>query len=57
MSIYHLAEQELVQQVATCPLYQSESAYRLRPYVVGMRQSSLGTFPNDDWVAGYITRH
>lgn len=57
MSAYHQAEQDLVQQVATCPLFQYQSDYLMRPYVVGMRQSGLGLFADDDWLAGYIARH
>jgi peptide/nickel transport system substrate-binding protein/oligopeptide transport system substrate-binding protein len=57
LALYNQAEQELMQQVAACPLFQGQSAYRLRSYVVGMQQSSLGLFPNDDWLAGYIARH
>ncbi len=57
MSAYHQAEQELIQQVAACPLYQTQIAYLLRPYVSGMRQTSLGLIPNNDWIAGYIAQH
>ncbi len=55
MKLYNQAEQELVQQVATCPLFQYQSAYLLRTDIYGMRQNGMGIIADDDWVTGYRT--
>lgn len=56
LQLYNQAEQQLIQQVATCPLFQYQSAYLLRTSIVGMRQNGMGLFPNDDWIKGYRAR-
>ncbi len=55
MKLYNQAEQALVQQVATCPLFQHQAGYLLRSSIYGMRQNGLGLFADDDWVTGYRT--
>lgn len=57
MALYAQAEQELIQQVAICPLYQNEQLYRVRPYVHGCAPDALGMVPTDAWVSCFIARH
>jgi oligopeptide transport system substrate-binding protein len=52
---YNQAEQQLVQQVATCPLFQYQTGYLLRSSIYGLRQNGQGYFADDDWVMGYRT--
>ena len=54
---YNQAEQLLVNNVATCPLYQSQNFYQLRTYVHNWTQSSGAFTPDDSWIATYITNH
>ena len=55
---YLRAERLFIDNAALCPLYQSVSAYALRPWVKGdFVKDGRGIFPNDAWVTGYITRH
>ncbi|HEX6122430.1 MAG TPA: peptide ABC transporter substrate-binding protein, partial [Ktedonobacterales bacterium] len=49
MSLYHQAEQLLVQQVAVCPLYQYQQAYRVRSYVRNYVENAGGTLALDQW--------
>jgi oligopeptide transport system substrate-binding protein len=55
LKLYNQAEQQLVQQVATCPLFQYQTGYLLRTNIYGMRQNGMGIIPDNDWVTGYRT--
>lgn len=55
LRLYNRAEQQLVQQVATCPLFQYQTGYLLRTIIDEMRQNGMGIIPDDDWVVGYRT--
>lgn len=57
LALYAQAEQELIQQVAVCPIAQTETLYRLRDYVHGCLPNALGTIPTDAWVSCYIGQH
>jgi oligopeptide transport system substrate-binding protein len=57
MQDYNQAEQQLVNQVATCPLYQGIDFYRVRTYVSGWYQNAGGGTPNDAWIATQIQNH
>jgi peptide/nickel transport system substrate-binding protein/oligopeptide transport system substrate-binding protein len=57
MQAYNQAEQLLVNQVATCPLYQGINFYQVRSYVNNWLQDAAGSTPNDNWVATTISNH
>lgn len=57
LALYAQAEQELIQQVAVCPIYQGEQFYRLRSYVHGCAPDALDLIPADTWVSCFIARH
>jgi len=58
MSKYNQAEQMLVDNVATCPVYQSTGHYRVRTWVKGdFVQTAQGQFPLDAWATAYIAQH
>ena len=57
MSLYNAAEQELVNQVAVCPLYQGPDIYRVRTYVNGYVEDAQGMNALDSWVSMYIANH
>jgi len=54
---YNQAEQLLINQVATCPLYRGNSYYQVRSWVHGWYINAGGGTPNDAWVSAYITNH
>lgn len=54
---YLQAEQLLINQVATCPVYQSENFYVVRPYVKGYFEAASGVTPLTTWDTVYITTH
>lgn len=56
-TLYQSAEQELVTNVATCPILQNQLFYRLRTYVKSFAMDSRGLFPNDAWVTAVIAAH
>jgi oligopeptide transport system substrate-binding protein len=56
-TLYQSAEQELVTNVATCPILQNQLFYRLRTYVKNFAMDSRGLFPNDAWVTATIAAH
>lgn len=55
--LYGQAEQELIQQVAVCPIAQVDVLYRMRDYVHGCLPDALGVIPTDAWVSCYIAQH
>ena len=57
MGLYNAAEQELVNQVAVCPLYQGPDIYQVRTYVNGYQEDAQGNNPLDNWVKMYIQSH
>jgi oligopeptide transport system substrate-binding protein len=53
--LYNRAEQQLIDNVAVCPIYQTMNHYALRTWVKGdFVEDARGLFPNDAWVSGYI---
>jgi peptide/nickel transport system substrate-binding protein/oligopeptide transport system substrate-binding protein len=54
---YNQAEQMLINQVATCPLYQGNSNYQVRSYVHGFFIEAGAQTPNDAWQSMYIAAH
>lgn len=54
---YNQAEQLLVENVATCPLYQVVGYYEIRPTVHNFVENASGFNPNDNWVEMYKTNH
>jgi hypothetical protein len=57
MTSYNQAEQLLINQVATCPLYQGIDFYQVRSYVNNWYQNAAGATPNDAWVVTTIAQH
>ena len=57
LQMYHQAEQQLVNDVAWLPMFQSYAARLLKPYVVGRVYNDLGLVPPDDWANAYIALH
>ena len=55
--IYNQAEQQLVNDVAWMPMFQSEATRLLKPYVVGRVYNGLGLVPPNDWANVYIAAH
>ncbi|HET8906909.1 MAG TPA: ABC transporter substrate-binding protein [Ktedonobacterales bacterium] len=56
--LYQQAEQQLIDNVVVCPLYQTMNHYALRTWVKGdFVEDARGIFPNDAWVSGYIATH
>jgi oligopeptide transport system substrate-binding protein len=57
-ALYQQAEQQLIDNVVVCPLYQTMNTYALRAWVKGnFVEDARGIFPNDAWVSGYIATH
>jgi oligopeptide transport system substrate-binding protein len=57
-ALYQQAEQQLIDNVVVCPLYQTMHTYALRAWVKGnFVEDARGIFPNDAWVSGYIATH
>ena len=57
MQLYNQAEQLLINNVATCPMYQTLIFYQVRQYVHNWYQNAGATTPLDAWVATYLTNH
>ncbi len=57
IQVYLQAEQQLVNDVAWLPMFQSYAARLLKPYVVGRVFNDLGLVPPNDWANVYIARH
>ncbi len=57
MQLYNQAEQLLINNVATCPMYQTLLFYQVRQYVHNWNQNSGAQTPLDAWVATYISSH
>jgi ABC-type oligopeptide transport system substrate-binding subunit len=58
MPLYQQAEQILVDQTASCPLYQTKNRYLLRGWGKGgFAEDGRGLIPNDAWITGYIAPH
>jgi oligopeptide transport system substrate-binding protein len=55
--MYNQAEQQLVNDVAWLPMFQSYATRLLKPYVVGQVYNDLGLVPPDDWASIYIALH
>jgi oligopeptide transport system substrate-binding protein len=56
LALYNQAEQLLVSNVASIPLYQPQTAYVVRPYVTYFRAASAG-FPSiETWQRMYLAR-
>jgi peptide/nickel transport system substrate-binding protein/oligopeptide transport system substrate-binding protein len=56
-TLYNQAEQLLVNNVATCPVYQYAAHYRVRQFVHGYVETAQGNPSNDQWVQTYIATH
>jgi oligopeptide transport system substrate-binding protein len=54
---YNQAEQLLVTNVATCPLYQNTAFYQVRSYVHGYSESAEGYLALDELAKMYIESH
>jgi oligopeptide transport system substrate-binding protein len=54
---YNQAEQLLVSQVATCPLYSTTSFYEVRSYIHNYTEDAQGLVPQDNYVSMYVTTH
>jgi peptide/nickel transport system substrate-binding protein/oligopeptide transport system substrate-binding protein len=54
---YNQAEQLLVSQVATCPLWSLLAFYQVRSYVHGYSEDAQGLVPQDNYLNMYITSH
>lgn len=57
LQIYYQAEQQLVNDVAWLPMFQSYAARLLKSYVVGRVYNNLGQVPPGDWANVYIALH
>jgi oligopeptide transport system substrate-binding protein len=55
--MYNQAEQQLVNDVAWLPMFQSYATRLLKPYVIGRVYNDLGLVPPNDWVNVYIAVH
>ena len=53
---YRYAEQQLVNDVAWLPLYQTKDDYLLNPNVQGYVMNAMRVIPADDWANIYITQ-
>jgi len=56
MQQYNQAEQLLVENVATCPMFQVQTHYQLRQTVHNFVTNAGGFNPNDNWIKMYITK-
>jgi oligopeptide transport system substrate-binding protein len=54
MKIYNDTEQQLVNDVARIPLYQSSTIYLYKPYVIGEKFNAIDQTPPNDWANIYI---
>jgi peptide/nickel transport system substrate-binding protein/oligopeptide transport system substrate-binding protein len=54
---YQQAEQLLVREAATCPLWQTSESYQVRMWVRGWSLTSLGLPANDTWLATAVVQH
>ncbi|HVB61160.1 MAG TPA: peptide ABC transporter substrate-binding protein [Ktedonobacteraceae bacterium] len=57
IAVYNTAEQQLVNDVAWLPTYQSIATTVLKPYVQGVIFNADGLTPPDDWGNIYISTH
>ena len=57
LSLYNQAEQQLVNDVAWMPLFQSDAAVLVKKYVYGVVLNAQGITPPDDWANIYIAVH
>jgi oligopeptide transport system substrate-binding protein len=57
MSIYNQAEQQLVNDVAWCSLFQSDVVGMIKKYVQGVVINAQSLTPPDDWANIYISTH
>jgi oligopeptide transport system substrate-binding protein len=57
LQMYNQAEQQLVNDVAWLPMFQSNATRLLKPYVVGRVYNGLGLVPPNDWAKVYIAAH
>jgi ABC-type oligopeptide transport system substrate-binding subunit len=57
LSEYNQAEQSLVTNVATIPLFQFTWVYMVRPYVTNFQETALDGVSSNTWQRVYIARH
>ena len=57
VAAYNKAEQELVNEVAWLPIYQTSTIRLLKSYVIGSKSNALGGIPPQDWAKIYIAAH
>ncbi len=57
MSLYNQAEQQLVNDVAWCTIYQSDLVLSIKKYVQGVVINDEDETPPDDWGSIYISVH
>ncbi len=57
LQAYMTAEQQLVNDVAWAPIYQSTLSQVVKPYVKGLVTNAGGLIPPDDWANTYIIAH
>ncbi|MFI5272184.1 MAG: ABC transporter substrate-binding protein [Ktedonobacterales bacterium] len=57
MQMYNQAEQQLVNEVAVCPISQGLNFYMLRTYVKGFVESAQGLVATTDWPGVSIQTH
>ena len=55
--LYQQAEQLLVENVVTCPLYQSQFFYQARLYLHNWWLNPMGFTPLDSWVNTFLSNH
>ncbi|HLI09934.1 MAG TPA: peptide ABC transporter substrate-binding protein [Ktedonobacteraceae bacterium] len=53
---YAQAEQQLVNDVAWLPMYQTTSTFLRSPFVVGIADNAVGITPPDDWANIYVVQ-
>lgn len=57
LAAYHSLEQQLVNDVAWLPIYQLDTPYVQKSYVVGTLMNPFDGIPPDDWANIYIAVH
>lgn len=57
LTAYHALEQQLVNDVAWLPIYQLDTPYVQKPYVVGTITHPFDGIPPNDWANIYLAVH
>ena len=57
LAAYNKVEQELVNEVAWLPIYQTSASRLRKSYVIGITPNALGGIPPQDWAKIYIAAH